>query len=166
MVTPLLFKTFSNPKALSEASLPAIEEIIRTTGFYRNKAKSIKGAAKMLVEKFGGKVPSTMDELLLLPGVARKTANVVLGSWFGIADGIVVDTHVMRISQRLELTKNTEPVKIERDLVKIIPKDRWIQFSHEVIHHGRQVCVARKPKCAECGIETLCNARDKTWSSH
>lgn len=166
MVTPLLFKTFPNPKALSEAPLPTIEEIIRTTGFYRNKAKSIKGAAAMLVKDFDGKVPNTMEELLKLPGVARKTANVVLGSWFGIADGIVVDTHVMRLSQRLELTKNTEPVKIERDLVKIIPQDRWIQFSHELIHHGRQVCVARKPKCAECGIETLCNAKDKTWSSH
>ncbi|HXB62062.1 MAG TPA: endonuclease III [Acidobacteriaceae bacterium] len=166
IVTPELFKTFPNPKALAEAPLPAIEEIIRTTGFFRNKAKSIKGAAAMLVKDFGGKVPNTMDELLLLPGVARKTANVVLGSWFGIADGIVVDTHVMRLSQRLELTKETAPVPIERDLVKIIPKDRWIQFSHELIHHGRQVCVARKPKCADCGIETLCNAKDKTWSSH
>jgi len=166
MVTPELFKTFPNPKALSEASLPAIEEIIRTTGFFRNKAKSIKGAAAMLVKDFGGKVPKTMEELLLLPGVARKTANVVLGSWFGIADGIVVDTHVMRLSQRLELTKETAPVPIERDLVKIIPKDRWIQFSHELIHHGRQVCVARKPRCVECGIEPLCNAKDKTWSSH
>jgi endonuclease-3 len=166
MVTPELFRTFPNPKALSEASLPAIEEIIRTTGFYRNKAKSIKGAAKLLVEKFGGKVPSKMEELLQLPGVARKTANVVLGSWFGIADGIVVDTHVMRLSQRLELTKATAPVPIERDLVKIVPKDHWIQFSHELIHHGRQVCVARKPKCVECGIEPLCNAKDKTWSSH
>jgi endonuclease-3 len=166
MVTPELFKTFPNPKALSEASLPAIEEIIRTTGFYRNKAKSIKGAAAMLVKDFGGKVPNTMEELLKLPGVARKTANVVLGSWFGIADGIVVDTHVMRISQRLELTKETAPVPIERDLVKIIPKDHWIQFSHELIHHGRQVCVARKPRCVECGIEPLCNAKDKTWSSH
>jgi endonuclease-3 len=166
IVTPELFKTFPNPKALAEAPLPAIEEIIRTTGFFRNKAKSIKGAAAMLVKDFGGKVPNTMDELLLLPGVARKTANVVLGSWFGIADGIVVDTHVMRLSQRLELTKETAPVPIERDLVKMIPKDRWIQFSHELIHHGRQVCVARKPKCADCGIETLCNAKDKTWSSH
>lgn len=166
MVTPELFKTFPNPKALSEASLPAIEELIRTTGFFRNKAKSIKGAAAMLVKDFGGKVPKTMEELLKLPGVARKTANVVLGSWFGIADGIVVDTHVMRISQRLELTKETAPVQIERDLVKIIPKDHWIQYSHEVIHHGRQVCVARKPRCVECGIEPLCNAKDKTWSSH
>jgi len=166
MVTPELFKMYPNPKALSEASLPAIEEIIRTTGFYRNKAKSIKGAAQMLVKDFGGKVPNTMDQLLLLPGVARKTANVVLGSWFGIADGIVVDTHVMRLSQRLELTKETAPVPIERDLVKITPKDRWIQFSHELIHHGRQVCVARKPRCAECGIEPLCNAKDKTCSSH
>jgi len=166
MVTPELFRLYPNPAALAKAPLPAIEEVIRTTGFYRNKAKSIQGAAKMLVEKFNSKVPQTMEELLLLPGVARKTANVVLGSWFGIAEGIVVDTHVMRISQRLELTKATEPVQIERDLVQIIPKNRWIQFSHEVIHHGRQICVARKPRCSDCPIETLCNAADKTWSSH
>jgi endonuclease-3 len=166
LVTPELFRLYPNPAALAKAPLPAIEEVIRTTGFYRNKAKSIKAAAQMLVDKFNSKVPQTMEELLTLPGVARKTANVVLGSWFGIADGIVVDTHVMRISQRLELTKATEPVKIERDLIQIIPKNRWIQFSHEVIHHGRQVCVARKPRCSDCPIETLCNAPDKTWSSH
>jgi endonuclease-3 len=166
LVTPELFRLYPNPAALAKAPLPAIEEVIRTTGFYRNKAKSIQGAAKMLVEKFNSKVPQTMEELLQLPGVARKTANVVLGSWFGIADGIVVDTHVIRISQRLELTKETEPVKIERDLIQIIPKTRWIQFSHEVIHHGRQICIARKPRCTDCPIETLCNAPDKTWSSH
>jgi endonuclease III len=165
-VTPTLFKLYPTPKALAVASLPEIEEIIRSTGFYKSKAKNIQGAAKVLVEQFGGKVPETIPELIQLPGVARKTANVVLGSWFGIAAGVVVDTHVLRLSKRLELTKHDEPVKVEQDLVKILPQDRWIQFSHELIHHGRQVCVARKPRCAECGIETLCNAVDKTWSSH
>jgi len=166
MVTPVLFRLYPNPQALAEAPLPAIEEVVRTTGFYRNKAKSIKTAAQMLVKDFGCEVPHTMDELLKLPGVARKTANVVLGSWFGIAEGIVVDTHVMRLSQRLQLTKETQPVPIERDLVKIIPRDHWIQFSHELIHHGRQVCIARKPRCAGCTLEKRCNAKDKTWSSH
>jgi endonuclease-3 len=165
-VTPVLFKLYPTPKALAAASLPEIEEIIKSTGFYRSKAKNIQGAAKVLVERFGGKVPETIAELIQLPGVARKTANVVLGSWFGIPEGVVVDTHVLRISHRLELTKATEPVKVEQDLMKVIPQNRWIQFSHEVIHHGRQICIARKPKCAECGIEPLCNAVDKTWSSH
>jgi endonuclease III len=165
-VTPMLFKLYPTPKALAAASLPEIEGIIKSTGFYRSKARNIRGAAKVLVEQFGGKVPETIAELILLPGVARKTANVVLGSWFGIPAGVVVDTHVLRISLRLELTKATEPAKVEQDLVKVIPQNRWIQFSHEVIHHGRQICIARKPKCAECGIEPLCNAVDKTWSSH
>ena len=166
LVTPKLFKTFPTPKAMSAASLPELEELIRTTGFFRNKAKSIQGAARVVTEEFGGQVPQTMDEMLRLPGVARKTANVVLGSWYGIAVGIVVDTHVLRISRRLELTKNTQPVPVERDLMKIIPQDRWIDFSHEVIHHGRQICVARKPKCVDCTLERLCNSGDKTWSSH
>jgi endonuclease-3 len=165
-VTPTLFKMYPTPKALAEASLPEIEEIIKSTGFYRSKAKNIQGAAKVLVQQFAERVPQTIAELILLPGVARKTANVVLGSWFGIPSGVVVDTHVLRISLRLELTKATEPVKVELDLMKVIPQNRWIQFSHEVIHHGRRVCVARKPKCAECGIEPLCNAVDKTWSSY
>lgn len=165
LVTPALFKAFPTPKAMAEASLPEIEELIRTTGFFRNKAKSIQGAAKRVVEEFGGKIPQTMEEILRLPGVARKTANVVLGSWYGIALGVVVDTHVMRISRRLELTKQTTPEKIERDLMKIIPKDRWISFSHEVIHHGRQVCIARKPRCIDCSLEKLCFSADKTWSS-
>jgi endonuclease-3 len=120
----------------------------------------------VLVEQFGGKVPETIEELIQLPGVARKTANVVLGSWFGIASGIVVDTHVGRLSRRLELTKQDDPVKVEQDLEKVIPQDHWIQFSHELIHHGRQVCVARKPRCVDCSLETLCNSVDKTWSSH
>jgi endonuclease-3 len=166
LVTPALFKAFPTPKAMAAASLPELEELIRTTGFFRNKAKSIQGAAKVVVEQFGNQVPQTMEEILKLPGVARKTANVVLGSFFGIAVGVVVDTHVLRLSRRLELTKNTQPEKVEQDLIKIIPQDRWIQFSHELIHHGRQVCVARTPRCADCTLERLCNSGDKTWSSH
>ena len=166
LVTPALFKAFPTPKAMAAASLPELEELIRTTGFFRNKAKSIKGAGQAVTEQFGGQVPQTMDEILKLPGVARKTANVVLGSWYGIAVGVVVDTHVLRLSRRLELTKNTTPEKVEQDLMKIIPQDHWIQFSHELIHHGRQVCVARNPRCAECTLERLCNSSDKTWSSH
>jgi endonuclease-3 len=166
LVTPKLFKTFPTPKAMAAASLPELEELIRTTGFFRNKAKSIQGAARVVVEEFGGKVPETMEEILRLPGVARKTGNVVLGSWYGIAVGVVVDTHVMRLSRRLELTKETAPEKVEKDLMKIIPQDRWIDFSHELIHHGRQICVARKPRCADCTLEKLCNSSDKTWSSH
>jgi len=166
LVTPALFKAFPTPKAMAAASLPELEELIRTTGFFRNKAKSIKGAGRVVTEEFGGKVPQTMEEILSLPGVARKTGNVVLGSWYGIAVGVVVDTHVMRLSRRLELTKETSPEKVERDLMKIIPQNRWIAFSHELIHHGRQICVARKPKCVDCTLERLCNSADKTWSSH
>lgn len=166
LVTPELFKTFPTPKAMAAASLPELEELIRTTGFYRNKAKSIKGAAKVVVEKFGGKVPQTMEEILELPGVARKTGNVVLGSWFKISSGIVVDTHVMRLSRRLELTSQTSPEKVEQDLMKLIPKDSWIDFAHELIYHGRQVCIARKPRCVDCTLEKLCNSSDKTWTSH
>jgi endonuclease-3 len=166
LVTPALFKAFPTPKAMAAAGLPELEELIRTTGFFRNKAKSIKGAAAAVVEQFGNQVPQTMDEILQLPGVARKTANVVLGSWYGIAVGVVVDTHVLRLSRRLELTRNDQPEKVEQDLMKIIPQDRWIAFSHELIHHGRQICVARTPRCADCTLETLCNSSDKTWSSH
>ncbi len=164
-VTPELFRMYPTPKKLAEAPLPELERIIRTTGFYRAKAKNIQGAARVLVEKFGGKVPQTIDELTQLPGVARKTANVVLGSWYGIASGIVVDTHVGRLSRRLSLTTQTDPVKVERDLEKVIPQDHWIQFSHELIHHGRQVCIARKPRCADCSLEKLCNSAEKTWTS-
>jgi endonuclease-3 len=166
MVTPTLFRRFPTPAAMSKAALPELEELIRTTGFFRNKAKSISGAAKGVVERFGGKVPQTMDELLTLPGVARKTGNVVLGTAYGIADGIVVDTHVLRLTRRLELTLNTEPKKVEQDLIKIIPKDHWIDFSHELILHGRAICIARKPRCADCTIEKECDSSDKTWSSH
>ena len=166
LVTPALFRRFPTPKAMAAGSLLELEELVRTTGFFRNKAKNIQGAARVVVENFGGKVPQTMEEILTLPGVARKTGNVVLGSFYGIASGVVVDTHVLRLSKRLELTKNTQPVPVERDLVKILPQDRWIQFSHELIHHGRAVCVARNPRCVDCTLEKLCDSTDKTWSSH
>ncbi len=164
--TPELFQLFPTPQALAEASTAEVEQLIKSTGFFRNKAKSIQGAARVLVERFGGEVPKTIEEMTELPGVARKTANVVLGSWYGIPSGVVVDTHVLRLSRRLELTKNDDPVKVEQDLMKIIPQDRWIQFSHELIHHGRQICVARTPRCADCTLEHVCNSGDKTWSSH
>jgi endonuclease-3 len=166
IVTPELFRKFPTPQAFAQASLPAIEEEIRSTGFYHNKAKSISGAAKAIVSQYGGRVPQTMAELLPLPGVARKTANVVLGVAFGKAEGVVVDTHVLRLSHRLGLTRAEDPKKVEEDLMRIIPKDRWIAFSHEMIHHGRKICIARKPRCIDCPLETLCNAPDKTWSSH
>jgi len=166
MVTPALFKRFPTPTDFAHAPIVEIEELIRSTGFYHNKAKSLKGAAETLVGQFKGKVPQTMEELLTLPGVARKTGNVVLGVAYGKAVGVVVDTHVLRLSRRLELTRETEPVKVEKDLMKILPQDRWIAFSHEMIHHGRQVCVARKPKCANCTLEPVCFSKDKTWSSH
>jgi len=166
LVTPTLFKLYPTPKDMAAASLPELEEVIRTTGFFRNKSKSIQGAARAVVERYGGAVPQTMEELLELPGVARKTANVVLGSWFEIAVGVVVDTHVLRISRRLELTKETDPVKVEADLMKVIPPTQWIDYSHRIIHHGRQICLARTPRCADCTLEKLCNSGDKTWSSH
>ncbi len=166
MVTPALFQRFPTPQAMSKAPQAEVEEMIRTTGFFRNKAKNIIGAAQMVVSKFGGKVPQTMEELLTIPGVARKTANVVSGSWYKIPLGVVVDTHVMRISQRLELTKSTTPEKIEQDLMQLIPQPSWIDFSHRVIHFGREICIARKPRCADCFLEDLCNSKDKTWSTH
>ncbi|GAC1363820.1 MAG: endonuclease III [Acidobacteriaceae bacterium] len=166
LVTPALFKAYPTPAAMAGASLPELEEMVRTTGFFRNKAKSIQGAARVVVAEFGGEVPQTMEQILTLPGVARKTANVVLGSWFGIAVGVVVDTHVLRLSRRLELTTSTDPKLVEKDLMQVIPEARWIDFSHELIFHGRQVCVARKPRCADCGLEPVCFSKDKTWSSH
>jgi endonuclease III len=166
IVTPALFEKFPTPADFAYAALPEIEEQIRSTGFYHNKAKSLSGAARRLTAEFSGKVPETMEELLTLPGVARKTANVVLGVAFGKAVGVVVDTHVLRLSRRLELTRETQPVGVERDLMKIIPQKRWIAFSHEMIHHGRQVCIARKPRCADCTLESLCYSADKTWSTH
>jgi endonuclease-3 len=166
LATPALLAAFPTPKAMAAASLPELEELVRTTGFFRNKAKSIRGAGRVVSEEFGGEVPHTMQELLRIPGAARKTANVVLGSWFGIAVGVVVDTHVLRISRRLELTKETKPEKVEQDLMRVIPQAKWIDFSHEVIFHGRQICYARKPRCVDCTLERLCNSADKTWTSH
>jgi len=166
MVTPELFKKFPTPTDFAHAPLVEIEEQIRSTGFYHNKAKSLNGAARRLIAEYSGKVPETMEELLTLPGVARKTANVVLGVAFHKAVGVVVDTHVLRLSGRLELTKASEPIQVEKDLMEIIPQDHWIAFSHEMIHHGRQVCIARKPRCVDCTLEPLCHSSDKTWSSH
>ena len=165
MVTPVLFQKYPTPEAFASLQPQELEDDIRSTGFFRNKSKSVVGAARKLISDFGGEVPRTMDELLQLPGVARKTANVVLGSWYRIADGVVVDTHVHRISRRLELTKNADPQKIEQDLMKEIPRDKWIVFSHQIILHGRALCIARKPKCADCPMENLCHAADKTWST-
>jgi endonuclease III len=164
-VTPGLFQKYPTVQDFATLSPEQLEPDVRSTGFFRNKSKSVVGAAKMIVADFGGEVPNDMEKLLTLPGVARKTANVVLGSWFGIAVGVVVDTHVHRISRRWEFTKNDDPVKIEQDLMKVIPQDRWILYSHQVIHHGRSLCIARKPKCADCPIEPLCHTEDKTWTT-
>ncbi len=166
LVTPALFQRFPTPQAMAKASQAEVEELVRTTGFFRNKAKNIVGAAQKLIAEFGGEVPRTMEELLTIPGVARKTANVVSGSWYKIPLGVVVDTHVMRITQRLELTKSTTPEKIEQDMMRLIPQASWIDFSHRVIHFGREICIARKPRCADCFLEDVCNSKDKTWSTH
>jgi endonuclease-3 len=165
MVTPELFRRFPSPAAMAKAKLPELEELIRTTGFFHNKAKSIQGAAKKITEDFGGEVPRTLAELITIPGAARKTANVVLGVSFGKAEGVVVDTHVFRIARRLELAKGDTPQEVEKELIAVLPEDRWIGFSHQVIHHGRQVCVARNPKCKQCNLETMCRSKDKTWES-
>jgi endonuclease-3 len=165
IVTPELFRRFPTPQAMAKASLPELEELIRTTGFFRNKAKSIQGAAKKIIADFGGQVPQTLAELITIPGAARKTANVVLGVSFGKAEGVVVDTHVFRISRRLELAKGDTAEKVEQELMQVLPRDRWISFSHQVIHHGRKVCLARNPKCRECNLEPLCRSKDKTWRS-
>jgi endonuclease-3 len=165
MVTPGLFAKYPAPKDFACANPRDIENQIRSTGFFRNKTKSILGASKKLVENFGGQVPQTMEEILTLPGVARKTGNVVLGTAFGIASGVVVDTHVLRLSKRLDLTKHEDPRKVEQDLMQVIPKEKWIHFSHQLIWHGRRVCAARKPNCAECNLERLCYAKDKTVAS-
>src|SRR2546423_334611 len=161
-VTPGLFKKYPTIQDFAAVRPEVLAQDVRSTGFFNNKSKSIVGAAKRILTEFGGKVPRTLDEMLTVPGAARKTANVVLGTAYGIASGIVVDTHVQRVSRRLDLTKNTDPVKVERDLMKIIPKEKWILFSHQLIHHGRALCVARKPRCAECKLEPICYARDKT----
>jgi endonuclease-3 len=165
MVTPELFRRFPTPAAMAKATLSELQALIRTTGFFRNKAKSIQGAARRISSEFSNQVPQTLAELVTIPGAARKTANVVLGVSFGKAEGIVVDTHVFRIAHRLGLAKGDTAQKIEQELMRILPQDRWIAFSHQLIHHGRQVCEARKPKCDRCNLEQLCHSKDKTWRS-
>jgi endonuclease-3 len=164
-VTPELFRKYPTVAAFAALSPEQLEPDVRSTGFFRNKSKSVVGAAKKIVDEYGGQVPDAIEKLLILPGVARKTANVVLGTWFKKAVGIVVDTHVHRISRRLELTTQDDPQKIEQDLMRIIPQEKWILFSHQVIWHGRKLCIARKPKCADCALENICHAGDKTWST-
>ena len=161
-VTPGLFAQYPTITDMASVRQEVLERDIRSTGFFRNKARSLIGSAQKISSEFAGKVPETMEEILTLPGVARKTANVVLGTWFGKATGVVVDTHVQRIARRLDLTKEKDPAKIERDLMETIPQRRWILFSHQIIHHGRQVCQARKPRCGECSLESLCYAPDKS----
>jgi endonuclease-3 len=165
MVTPGLFKKYPTIEDFAALAPEELEPDVRSTGFFRNKSKSVVGAAQKIVADFGGRVPETMEELLTLPGVARKTANVVLGTWFKKNEGVVVDTHVTRISRRLELSKQEDPRKIEEDLMRIIPRERWTDFAHQVVWHGRKLCVARGPKCANCALEKLCHAGDKTWST-
>ena len=165
-VTETLYQRYPKPEAFAYATPRELEQEIRPTGFFRNKTKSVMGASKAIVEQFGGQVPKTMEEILTLPGVARKTANVVLGTAYGIAKGVVVDTHVIRLSRRLDLTGNSDPKKIEQDLMAAIPQNKWIIFSHQLIWHGRRVCVARKPRCVDCNLEKICYSVDKTMSTH
>ncbi|RIK44002.1 MAG: endonuclease III [Chloroflexi bacterium] len=155
-VTPALFARFPTPFAMAEADITELEELIRSTGFFRNKAKNIQGASQRIVAEYGGEVPGNMADLLTLPGVARKTANVVLGTAYGIADGVVVDTHVKRLSNRLALTQHDDPEKIEKDLMALVPREHWVEFAHMLILHGRQVCDARKPRCSVCTLSQLC----------
>jgi endonuclease-3 len=162
IITPALFKKYRTAQQFADADTAELETMIHSSGFFRNKAKSIKAAGRMIAEEHGGRVPETMDELLKLPGVARKTANVVLGVAFEKAEGVVVDTHVQRLSRRLDISKETRPDKIEEDLMRLLPREKWILFAHLLIHHGRAKCTALRPKCAECPIEDLCYAEDKT----
>jgi endonuclease-3 len=164
-MTPDLFRKYPTVADFAALTPEQLEPDVRSTGFFRNKSKSVVGAAKMIVSEYCGQVPDDMGRLLTLPGVARKTANVVLGTWFRKANGVVVDTHVTRISRRLELTKNTDAPKIEQDLIKVIPQDKWILFAHQIIWHGRKLCIARRPKCVDCPLENICHAADKTWST-
>ncbi|HUU12557.1 MAG TPA: endonuclease III [Terriglobia bacterium] len=161
-VTPGLFQKYPTPKDFAALRQEVLENEIRSTGFFRNKSKSIIAASKMIVETYGGQVPRTMEQMLALPGVARKTANVVLGTAYGIPSGVVVDTHVFRIARRLKLSTQETPEKVEQDLMKIVPQERWITFGHQVIWFGRKVCDARKPLCAECPMESICDSPDKT----
>ena len=155
-VTPALFQRFPDARAMAAAPQPALEELIRSTGFFRQKAKRLKGSATALLERHGGEIPKTLAELTRLPGVSRKTASVVLGTAYGLAEGVVVDTHVQRLSMRLGLTRKTDPKGIEQDLMQVLPRDRWIRFSHQIIWHGRRVCFARKPSCATCALAPHC----------
>jgi len=164
-VTPELFRKYPTVEDFARLTPEQLQPDIYSTGFFRNKAKSVVGAAKEIVSNFGGQVPDDMEKLLTLPGVARKTANVVLGTWFKKSDGLVVDTHVTRISRRLELTRSEEPQKIEQDLMRVIPREKWILFAHQIIWHGRKLCFARSPKCVDCPLENICHAADKTWST-
>ncbi|MFN9374273.1 MAG: endonuclease III [Planctomycetaceae bacterium] len=157
LVTPGLFRRFPTPQALATASQEEVERLVQSTGFFRAKAKNLRGMAQALVEHHGGELPRTIEELTRLPGVGRKTANVLLGTAFGEATGVVVDTHVRRITRLLGLTRQQDPVKIERDLVDLLPPEEWINFSHRLIHHGRRVCIARRPRCADCPLLTLCD---------
>jgi endonuclease III len=161
IVTKSLFRKYPDPQAFAEAQQPEMERDVRQTGFFRNKAKAVIGASRAIMEKHAGEVPRTMEELTALPGVGRKTANVVLGNAFDTAIGIVVDTHVTRVSGRLGLTSNTDAVKIEQDLMKLIPQKEWTVFSHRLIQHGRQICIARKPKCRECRLNELCPSAEE-----
>ena len=163
-VTAALFKNYKTAKQFSEADISELEAKVHSTGFFRNKARNIQGACRMIAQKHAGKVPQEMERLLELPGVARKTANVVLGVAFGIAEGVVVDTHVQRLAARLSLSKENRPEKIEEDLMKLFPREKWIHLSHLLIHHGRTLCDARKPKCLKCPIEDLCTSADKVMS--
>lgn len=156
IVTSDLFRKYRGPQAFADAVQEDLEDDVRSTGFFRNKAKNIRGASDLILKEFDGEVPKTMDELLSLPGVARKTANVVLGNAFGIASGVVVDTHVKRLSYRLGLTIQKTPEKVEKDLQKLVPKEHWVMFSHWLIFHGRQVCKARKPDCERCKLADIC----------
>ena len=161
-ITPMLFKKYRTAEDFANAETAELEAMIHSTGFFRNKAKSIKNACRIIAEQYGGNVPDTMEDLLKLPGVARKTANVVLGVAFGKAEGIVVDTHVQRLARRLDFSREERPDKIEQDLMQLFPRQKWIQLAHLLIHHGRAKCVAQRPKCAECPIEDLCYSEDKT----
>ena len=156
MVTPALFKKYKTPKAMAEANPEELEEMIKSTGFFRNKAKSLLGMSAAVADRYGGKVPDEMDALVELPGVGRKTANVILGNAYDKNEGLVVDTHVGRVSGRLGLTKNTDPVKVEQDLMKLFPPEDWTMLSHLMIEHGRQICEARRPKCEECFLNDIC----------
>ena len=161
IITPSVFARYPDPAHLARASQPDLEQLIKSTGFFRNKARNLIAMAQAVVADHGGRIPRTMEQLHALPGVGRKTANVVLGNAFGINEGITVDTHVTRLAGLLRLTRHTDPVKIERDLMKTVPKEKWILFSHQIIHHGRALCVARNPLCGECALSQVCYAKDK-----